>query len=76
MADGHGIREDPMLKFRSGFYFLNPMVTDWLSLVASFTCLGLHFHLSRMGVVVAPMCAKTGDTHGSVTTVSSHTHSS
>lgn len=43
---------DPMLQFRSGFNSLSPMVTDWLSLVASFTCLGLHSYLSRMGTVV------------------------
>lgn len=70
---------DPMLKFRSGFNSLSPVVTDWLSLVAAFTRLGLHFHLSRMGMAVAtfsPMCSKTGDTCGPVTTGSSCTHSS
>lgn len=44
---------DPMLQFRSGFSSLSPMVIDWSSLVPSFTCLGLHFYLSKMGTVVA-----------------------
>lgn len=71
--------QDPMLKFRSRFNSLNPMVPEWLSFMATFTRFCLHFHLSGMGMVVAafsPMCAKMVDARGPVTTDSSHTHSS